>query len=83
MNEHAYDLCAAELKEVITANTGSSYNNLGLILSYLGEVQQAQEAFAKALELRPDNRAILRNLEDMDANGLIVRRRLYSGITID
>lgn len=83
MNEYAYDLCAEDFKEVIAANIGSGYNNLGLGLSYLGDVQQAQEAFAKALELRPDNRAILRNIQDMDANGLIVHRKLYSRIVVD
>jgi tetratricopeptide (TPR) repeat protein len=83
LNEDASVLCGSDLREVLTSNTGSCYNNLGLTLSYLGEVQQAQAAFGKALELRPDNRAILRNLHDMDANGLIIRRRLYSRTLVD
>jgi tetratricopeptide (TPR) repeat protein len=83
LNEDAYALCAVDLREAIRVNIGSGYNNLGLTLSYLGEVQQAQDAFGKALELRPDNSAILRNLRDMDANGLIIRRKLYSRTLID
>jgi hypothetical protein len=83
LNEDSLVLCGQDFQEVLRVNTGSCYNNLGLALSYLGDVQGAQEAFGKALEFRPDNRAILRNLKDMDANGLIVRRRLYSRTLFD
>lgn len=83
LNEDACVVGRADLREVLRSNIGSCYNNLGLTLSYLGEVQQAQEAFGKALRFRPDNRAILRNLHDMDANGLIIRRKLYSSSLAD
>jgi tetratricopeptide (TPR) repeat protein len=83
LNEDAYVLCGEDLRETLKGNIGSCYNNLGLALSYLGDVQQAQAAFMKALEHRPDNGAILRNLHDMDSNGLIIHRRLYSRTLVD
>jgi tetratricopeptide (TPR) repeat protein len=83
IGQDASDASPEELRDALMGSLGSCYNNLGLALSYLGEVQQAQEAFTRALELRPNNRAILRNLEDMDAKGLIVHRKLYSRILAD
>jgi tetratricopeptide (TPR) repeat protein len=83
ISRDASSTCPEELREALKGSMGSCYNNLGLALSYLGEVQQAQEAFARALEFRPNNRAILRNLEDMDSHGLIVHRKLYSRTLTD
>jgi tetratricopeptide (TPR) repeat protein len=78
VNEDAHALCDEDFKEVLRVNIGSCYNNLGLALSYLGDVQEARDAFTKALELRPGSSAILRNMRDMDSNGLIIHRKLYS-----
>lgn len=78
LSEHAYIFYEDNLKEVLRSNIGSYYNNLGLTLSYLGDIPQAHKVFLRALEFRPDDTSILDNIRDMDSKGINIRKGSYS-----
>lgn len=83
LSENAYIFIDDNFKEILRKNIGSYYNCLGLALSYLGDTQQAQSVFLKALEFRPDDASILQNLRDMDSNGLFINRMDYNHSFLD
>ncbi len=83
MSEHAYVISDDEFKEVLTINLGACYNNLGLTLGYLGDMEQADRYFRKALEYRPDDELIIENLQNMDSKPLFIRRKVYSHSLLD
>lgn len=83
LSENAYIYIDDNLKEILCRNIGSYYNCLGLSLSYLGDIQQAQSAFLRALEFRPEDASVLQNLREMDANGLFINRIDYNHSFLD
>ncbi|MRR14458.1 hypothetical protein EG833_03325 [archaeon] len=83
MSENVYIISDADFKEILTMNLGAYYNNLGLTVSYLGEMEQADRYFRKALEYRPDDELIIENLQNMNSKLLFIRKKIYSHSLLD
>lgn len=60
-NERAITDCKSAL--VYNTNYGKAYGRLGIAYSNLGKYNEAQQAYAKAIELEPDNQDYRNNLE--------------------
>lgn len=60
-NDKAIIDCKSAL--VYNPNYGKAYGRLGIAYSNLGKYEEAQQAYAKAIELEPDNQDYRNNLE--------------------
>ncbi|NVM22373.1 MAG: tetratricopeptide repeat protein [Desulfobacterales bacterium] len=73
-NQNAVALSPARFKGAIIRNIANAYNNLGIVLSFLGDVRQAYRMYEKALELTPDDTDILNNVEAIEKNASYIRQ---------
>jgi tetratricopeptide (TPR) repeat protein len=62
VSEHVYILSNEDFRTKLKMNLGSYYNSLGLTMSYLGDTTSAQKMYLRALEFRPGDTSILRNM---------------------
>jgi len=83
MSEHSFILCDDSYKDILIRNIGSYYNNLGLTLSYLGDNEKADQVFRRALEFRPDDDGILRNMHELNSNTMFHHKKTYSHLITD
>lgn len=74
-NENALILSPGQFKTTIVRNIGTAYNNLGLTLNFLGEIEEARNMYEIALKLVPHDRLILENMEAIHRNASYVRQK--------
>jgi tetratricopeptide (TPR) repeat protein len=82
INESAAALSPERFRNKLVGNIATGYNNLGLVLSFLGDTKRAYQMYTRALDLKPDHEEIVQNLEAIDRNAAYIRQG-HRGATPD
>ena len=76
-NESSMDLFPDKYRRILKYNIGTGYNNLGLTLNFLGDIDQAYEMYQIALQYNPDDDNITSNLNDIHENATYIQKRIF------
>lgn len=68
LSKNTLDICPEEHSDFFTQHVGFGYNNLGLVVNYLGDRDEAKELYQKAKEILPENEDVDSNLKNIDIN---------------
>ncbi len=76
--QSAIPLAPQRYKVAIMLNLASSYNNLGLTLNFLGDIGGAREMYARALQIKPNDESVRKNMGSITENASYIKQKTQS-----
>lgn len=76
--QSAIPIAPQRYKFAIMLNLASSYNNLGLTLNFLGDIGGAREMYARALQIKPNDENVRKNMVSIAENASYIKQKTPS-----
>jgi len=74
-SKNAMEIFPDRFRNLLRSNIGTGYNNLGLTLNLLGEIDRAYQMYRIALEWNPDDNNVISNLEAIHENAVYMHQK--------
>lgn len=74
--QNAIPIAPQRYRVAITLNLASSYNNLGLTLNFLGDIGGAREMYARALQIKPNDDSVRKNMGSITENASYIKQTI-------
>jgi tetratricopeptide (TPR) repeat protein len=75
ISKKAMEIFPDRFRNLLKSNIGTGYNNLGLVLNLLGDIEQAYKMYQIALEWNPNDNNVTRNLEAIHENAIYIHQK--------